>query len=146
MRAFGLAAAVAVPILYYGTQVAALPFHPGYDWLRQPASTLGSDQSLRPWLFNGGAMLTGLASFAAAYGIAAACIVLTGCCASGQREREHRCRQQWQGTTEEEVGVSWHGSFLRCAVDEVRADVQGGDGSEGPPPSIGKEAENGGPV
>ncbi len=78
LTVFGLAAAVAVPILYYGSQLAALPFHPDYDWLRQPASALGSDQSLRPWLFNGGAMLTGLASIAAAYGIASACIALGG--------------------------------------------------------------------
>lgn len=78
LRAFGLLAAVSVPVLYYGTQLASLPFYPGYDWLRQPASALGSDQSLRPWLFNGGALLTGLASFAAAYGIAAACIALGG--------------------------------------------------------------------
>jgi hypothetical protein len=76
--AFGLPAAIAVPILYYGAQLAALPFYPGYDGLRQPASALGSDASSRPWLFNGGAILTGLASVAAAYGIAAACIALGG--------------------------------------------------------------------
>jgi hypothetical protein len=78
LRAFGLAAAIAVPILYYGSQLAALPFYPGYDLLKQPASALGSDGSSQPWLFNGGAMLTGLASFAAAHGIAAACIALGG--------------------------------------------------------------------
>ena len=78
LRALGLAAAVAVPILYYGTQLAALPFYPDYDWLGQPASALGSDRSLRPWLFNGGAMLTGLASLAAAYGIGSACIARGG--------------------------------------------------------------------
>lgn len=78
LRAFGLAAAVAVPILYYGTQLAALPFYAGYDPMTQPASALGSGNSNLPWLFNGGAILTGLASLAAAYGIAAACIALGG--------------------------------------------------------------------
>jgi len=74
----GLTAAVAVPILYYATQLAALPFYPGYDPLRQAASELGSDGSLYPGLFNGGAILTGLASLAAACGIASACIALGG--------------------------------------------------------------------
>jgi hypothetical membrane protein len=78
LRTLGLAAATAVPILYYGTQLAALPFYPGYEPLRQPASALGSDASLQPWLFNGGAILTGLASFGAAYGVAAACLALGG--------------------------------------------------------------------
>lgn len=67
-----LIAGVAVPLFYYGSQAAAYPFYPGYDPLRQVASELGSDRSLQPWLFNTGAMLTGLASLIAAFGVAGA--------------------------------------------------------------------------
>ena len=76
--AIALVAGIMMPVFYYGTQIAAFPFYPGYDPLRQAASELGSDRSLQPWLFNAGAMLTGLASLVAAYGVPAAFLRLGG--------------------------------------------------------------------
>jgi hypothetical protein len=51
-----LAWGVALPILYFGIQAAAAPFYPGYSFLSQDASTLGSAAS---WIFNVGALLVG---------------------------------------------------------------------------------------
>jgi len=67
-----LALGVAVPLLYLGTQLVAAPFYPGYDFVRQVASELGSPASHAPWVFNTGAILTGLATLAAAYGFLSA--------------------------------------------------------------------------
>lgn len=64
-----LAAAVAVPIVYFGVQVAIMPFHPGYDALTQPASALGAHGAPHAFLFNLGVLLTGLLTVAAAWGI-----------------------------------------------------------------------------
>jgi hypothetical membrane protein len=72
----GLIAGIAVPILYFGIQAVTMPLYPGYDPLRQPASALGSDSAPWGWVFNTGAILTGLATFAAAYGIGRALAVL----------------------------------------------------------------------
>ncbi|MCE9669971.1 DUF998 domain-containing protein [Myxococcus stipitatus] len=63
-----LAAGIAVPFLYFGTQLAAAPFNPGYSFLRQTASMLGSDRAAHPGLFNLGVALTGLATLFAAAG------------------------------------------------------------------------------
>ena len=60
---------MAVPFLYFGTQLAAALFFPGYSFLRMPASLLGSDQATYPMIFNAGAILTGLATLLAAVGI-----------------------------------------------------------------------------
>ena len=67
-----LLAGAAVPLLYFGTQLIAAPLYPGYDLVRQVASELGSPGSRAPWVFNTGAILTGLATLAAAYGYARA--------------------------------------------------------------------------
>lgn len=64
-----LACAIAVPFVYYATQLIAAPFYPGYSFLRQAASMLGSDQAPLPWIFNSGAVLTGLATAIGAIGI-----------------------------------------------------------------------------
>jgi hypothetical membrane protein len=64
-----LAAAIGVPILYFGAQVGIMPFHPGYDALTQPASALGADGAPYAWLFNLGVLLTGILTIAAAWGI-----------------------------------------------------------------------------
>ena len=56
----GLWLAVAFPLCYFGAQLAAAPFFPGYSFLQQDASTLGSAQAIYPWIFNGGALITGL--------------------------------------------------------------------------------------
>jgi hypothetical membrane protein len=64
-----LIAAVAVPILYFGAQIAAVPFYPGYSFAQDGASMLGTSSSLRPWVFNLGAILTGIAALAGAAGL-----------------------------------------------------------------------------
>jgi hypothetical protein len=66
--AFALGAGVAVPFLYFGAQLAAAPFFPGYSFLRQSASMLGSDLSTCPAILNVGAVLTGVATLIAAAG------------------------------------------------------------------------------
>ena len=68
----GLSAAIAVSFLYFGAQLAAAPFFPGYSFLTDSASLLGSDRSTLPLVLNTGAFLSGVAALAAAYGIAAA--------------------------------------------------------------------------
>jgi len=59
---------MAVPILYFGTQLAAAPFFPGYSFLRMPASLLGSNQAIYPLIFNAGAILTGIATLISSIG------------------------------------------------------------------------------
>ena len=66
---FSLMAAVLVPILYFGAQAAAVPFFPGYSVAREVASVLGTADSRLPWVFNLGAILTGLAALAGALGL-----------------------------------------------------------------------------
>lgn len=60
--------AVAVPVLYFGDQIVAGFFFPGYNFLSQSASQLGSDLARYPAIFNVGAILTGLATLVAAWG------------------------------------------------------------------------------
>lgn len=49
--------------------MAAAPFFPDFRVLKHSASLLGSDLSTRPEVLNTGAMLTGLASIGAAWGL-----------------------------------------------------------------------------
>ncbi len=65
----GLMAAVAMPILYFGCQLLAAPFYPGYSFARNSASMLGSPFSAHPWIFNVGAVLTGVAAILGAVGL-----------------------------------------------------------------------------
>jgi len=67
-----LAAAVLVPFAYFGAQVAAAPYFPGYDMLYTSASALGSNLSTRPGILNTGAVLTGLLALAGSIGFALA--------------------------------------------------------------------------
>jgi hypothetical membrane protein len=64
-----LLAALIVPLLYYGMQLVAVQFYPGYNFVTQSASELGSNRSNRPAILNSGAMLTGLAIVIGAFGI-----------------------------------------------------------------------------
>jgi hypothetical membrane protein len=64
-----LLAATAMPILYFGTQVVAAPFYPGYSFSQHSVSMLGTHFSQYPWIFNVGAMLTGFAAIGAAIGL-----------------------------------------------------------------------------
>jgi hypothetical membrane protein len=59
---------LAVPFLYYGVQVAAAPFYPGFSFAGTTASELGSDRSERPTVFNTGVMVLGAVTLAAAVG------------------------------------------------------------------------------
>lgn len=67
---FSLALVGGSPILYFGTQLAAMPWFPGYDPLLHPASLLGSDRSLAPAVFNSGAVLVGVALLGGSVGMA----------------------------------------------------------------------------
>ena len=53
---------VAVPFLYYGVQLVAAPFFPGFSFLGTTASELGSDRSTHPSIFNAGTILLGVSS------------------------------------------------------------------------------------
>jgi len=66
---FCLRAAVGVPIVYFGAQLIASAFYPGYSFLRQAASMLGSPNSSHPGVFNAGAIITGVALITGGYGI-----------------------------------------------------------------------------
>lgn len=65
---FALRIGIAVPFLYFGTQIIAAPFFPGYSFLSMDASTLGSDLAMYPSIFNIGAMITGVATIIASLG------------------------------------------------------------------------------
>lgn len=64
-----LMAAILVPVLYFGAQLAALPFFPGYNVFRDVASVLGTGGCRQPWIFNLGAILTGVAALGGAIGL-----------------------------------------------------------------------------
>jgi hypothetical membrane protein len=66
MRA--LYAGIAVPLLYYGVQALAAPFFDDFSFIGTTASELGSDRSEHPSVFNGGAILQGIACLIAAIG------------------------------------------------------------------------------
>ena len=65
---FALANGIVVPVLYFGTQLLAAPFFPGYSFLSMVASLLGSDLAIYPAIFNIGAMITGIATIIASVG------------------------------------------------------------------------------
>src|ERR1700692_4702234 len=64
-----LLAAVVMPIILFGTQIAAAPFYPGYSFAQHSVSMLGTHFSRHPWIFNAGETLTGLAALAGAVGL-----------------------------------------------------------------------------
>ena len=65
---FALGSGSVVPILYFGTQLLAATFFPGYSFLSMVASVLGSDLAIYPAIFNSGAMITGIATILASVG------------------------------------------------------------------------------
>lgn len=73
-----LCAAIAMPLLYFGTQLIAAPFYPGYSFANDTASMLGTTASRHPWIFNLGAVLTGVAGIAAGVGLLRAMRTVTG--------------------------------------------------------------------
>jgi hypothetical membrane protein len=62
-------AALAMPLLYFGVQLIAAPFYPGYHFATDTASMLGTSASRHPEIFNTGAILTGIAGLAGAFGL-----------------------------------------------------------------------------
>ncbi|HTU34969.1 MAG TPA: DUF998 domain-containing protein [Candidatus Acidoferrum sp.] len=64
-----LLAALAMPLLYFGVQLVAAPFYPGYHFATDTASMLGTSASRHPEIFNTGAILTGIAGLAGAFGL-----------------------------------------------------------------------------
>ena len=56
-----LCAAVAVPLLYFGVQLIAAPYYPGYSFATDTASMLGTAASRHPGILNNGAILDGIA-------------------------------------------------------------------------------------
>src|SRR5262249_29670186 len=59
---------VAVPFLFFCLQVVAAPFYPGYSFFNRDASTLGSDGSSCPSIFNVGAIFVGIVTLIASWG------------------------------------------------------------------------------
>jgi hypothetical membrane protein len=66
MAALGMG--VLVPFLYFGIQLIAAPFYPGYSFLDRDASTLGSEGSKFPAIFNLGSILMGIMTLFASWG------------------------------------------------------------------------------
>jgi hypothetical membrane protein len=66
---WALYAAIAMPLLYFGSQLVAAPFYPGYSFAQDTASMLGTVNSRHPWIFNLGAVLTGVAGVLGALGL-----------------------------------------------------------------------------
>jgi hypothetical membrane protein len=62
-------ATLAMPLLYFGAQLAAAPFYPGYHFATDTASMLATSASRHPEIFNAGAILTGIAGLAGAFGL-----------------------------------------------------------------------------
>jgi hypothetical membrane protein len=71
-------AAVAVPIVYFGTVVVAALFYPGYSHVTQYASELGSASAPHPMIFNTGAIATGVLAILAALGLRAGTVAAGG--------------------------------------------------------------------
>src|SRR5262252_8687595 len=61
-----MAAGVAMPLIYFGIQVAAAPFYRGYSFLSRDASSLGSPVSTAPWIFNDGMLALAAVTLATA--------------------------------------------------------------------------------
>lgn len=68
LTVFALQIGIAVPFLYFGTQIIAAAFYPNYSFLTMAASLLGSDLAIYPAIFNAGAILTGIATLIASIG------------------------------------------------------------------------------
>ncbi|AIE84760.1 DUF998 domain-containing protein [Fimbriimonas ginsengisoli] len=63
-----LKAGIAVPFFYFGIQLIAAPFFPGYSFIRNVASELGSDRSPLASFFNVGIFVQGVLMLIAACG------------------------------------------------------------------------------
>jgi hypothetical protein len=64
-----LLAAAAMPIIFFGTQIAAAPFYPGYSFSMTVGKHARYSVLAHPWIFNAGEMLTGFAAIVSALGL-----------------------------------------------------------------------------
>jgi hypothetical membrane protein len=80
---WALYAAIAMPVIYFGTQLVAAPFYPDYSFSQDTVSMLGTTDSHHPWIFNLGAMLTGVAGLVGAFGLFRALRTVTGTALAG---------------------------------------------------------------
>lgn len=64
-----LQAGTAIPLLYFGLQVVVAPFYPGYRFITDVASLLGSDRSPGAPFFNGGIDALGILTLAAGFAV-----------------------------------------------------------------------------
>lgn len=69
----GLYAVIAIPFLYFGLQVVAAPFYPGYSFLKNVASDLGSDKAPNAAIFNVGIMAFGVIVALSSFAFLSAC-------------------------------------------------------------------------
>ncbi|MEO7190228.1 MAG: DUF998 domain-containing protein [Vicinamibacterales bacterium] len=58
-----------IPFIYFGSQIVAAPFYPGYSFMARDASTLSSSGSSAPWIFNSAAIVIGVLCLVAAAGV-----------------------------------------------------------------------------
>ena len=65
-------------MLYFAAQLAAAPFHPGYSFLKQEASQLGSNDSAHPFVFNALVFASGVAALCAVPGLVRAVRIAGG--------------------------------------------------------------------
>lgn len=68
---------IAVPVLYFGTLLAAASTWPGYSHVTRYASELGSAEAPQPWIFNRGIIVMGAVALFAAVGLGATLSRLT---------------------------------------------------------------------
>jgi hypothetical membrane protein len=60
---------IAVPLLYFGTLIVAASTWPEYSHVTRYASELGGPEAPKPWIFNGGIIVMGIACVLAAVGL-----------------------------------------------------------------------------
>ena len=60
---------ILVPLLYFGKQIVAATYFPGYDWMSQSASELGTEPSGWPAIFNIGSIVNGVIALFASVGL-----------------------------------------------------------------------------
>ena len=67
--ATALSLGILVPLLYFGKQIVAATYFPGYDWMSQSASELGTEASRWPAIFNVGSIANGVIALCASVGL-----------------------------------------------------------------------------
>ena len=78
LRRLSLYSAVATPVIYYGTLIAASLLYPGYSHVTQYASELGSAQATHPAIFNTGIFIAGITAILGSAGLSSALTEASG--------------------------------------------------------------------